>query len=66
MASINKRKGLITGTDANEDFASIYCEVIRLFAFHLFISGAKNICQEIFYILFFHLLIVSFALFYII
>lgn len=27
MASINKRKGLITGTDANEDFASIYCEV---------------------------------------
>eukprot|EP00112_Aurelia_sp_Birch-Aquarium-sp1_P011360 Seg2389.5 transcript_id=Seg2389.5/GoldUCD/mRNA.D3Y31 product="Elongation factor G mitochondrial" protein_id=Seg2389.5/GoldUCD/D3Y31 len=27
MASINKRKGLITGTDAVEDFATVHCEV---------------------------------------
>eukprot|EP00794_Sanderia_malayensis_P002837 gene2837-3280_t len=27
MASINKRKGVITGTDATEDYATIFCEV---------------------------------------
>eukprot|EP00795_Rhopilema_esculentum_P016252 gene16252-7631_t len=27
MGSINKRKGLITGTDSVEDYATIYCEV---------------------------------------
>lgn len=27
MASINKRKGVITGTDAVEDYATVYCDV---------------------------------------
>ncbi len=27
MASVNKRKGLITGTDVTEDYATIFCEV---------------------------------------
>ena len=34
MASINKRKGLITGTDAVEDYATVYCEVIVLCIMH--------------------------------
>ena len=32
MASINKRKGVITGTDAIEDYSTIYCDVSMLFA----------------------------------
>ena len=37
MASINKRKGVITGTDAIEDYSTIYCDV-RMFSTSLLSS----------------------------
>lgn len=35
MASINKRKGVITGTDAVEDYATVYCDVSRTSCFRV-------------------------------
>ena len=42
MASINKRKGIITGTDAVEDYATVYCDVSLFLVFIFTINSLKE------------------------